>query len=176
MSKRMIEPKKLIELITIFITLITAIIGLYTSLKNKELIDIQKKRVDSLFQISTEAALRLSIDSPFHGEAIKTNLYKQMYGTLSGRLPDDYSLWVFAKDDNAFFLQRPPISYSPINKRWSQSNIKLDHFGQWELHICIANKKATEWAREKLARNIETGSSSLPDGFESIGYRVINRE
>lgn len=168
--------KKLIELIAIFLTLVTAVIGLYTALKNKEQILIQKERVDSLFQISTEVALRLNIDSPLHGEAIKTNLYKQMYGTLSGRLPGDYSLWIFAKDENAFFLQSPPISYSPINERWSQSNIKLHHFGQWELHVCIANKRATKWAIEKLARNIETGVSSLPDGFESIGYRIINRE
>ena len=168
--------KKIIELVVIVLTLITALIGLYTALRNREQIKIQKERVDNLYQISKETALRLSIDSPLHGEAIKTSLYKQMYGTLSGRLPKDYSLWIFAKDENEFYLQSPPISYTAINESWSQSNIKLDHFGQWELHVCLANKMATNWAKERIARNIVKGVPSIPDGFESIGYRIVNRE
>ncbi len=168
--------KKLIEIIAISLTLITAVIGLYTALKNKEQILIQTERVDNLYQTSKEAALRLSINSPLNGEAIKTNIYRQMYGTLSGRLPEAYSLWIFAKDEKSFFLQSPQISYFPINKKWSQSNIKLPHLGQWDLHVCMANKMASTWARDKLARNNEKGVSSLPIGFESIGYRIINRE
>lgn len=161
------STRQIIELVTAVIAFAAAIISLVVGITNTS--QIQKL-------MDANVSAKLAIMSPSNGEAIKTSVFTKAFGTFGDTLPQGYTLWIFAKNATSYFLQSPQVSFHPINKQWSQSNILLNEYGTWELHFCMANESATQWANERLARNIETSVPVLPDGFVSIGKIIVNRE
>lgn len=168
--------KDVLALIGACVALAASILSLYTAYVNHTELAHQKKQVEFLMEAAMHVALSLTIEKPSGGESIKTDSYNQMQGTLSGAVPDGYSLWVVTKDDKLFYLQHTPVSYTPLMNHWSQTNVHLPTTGRWELHVCLADRTATAWANERIARGDTSGTKSLPNGMVTVRYVFVDRE
>jgi hypothetical protein len=168
--------KELLALIGACIALLASILSLYTAYLNRTELEYQKKKLDLLADVASHVALSLTIEKPSGGDSIKTDRYNQMHGSMSGNLPEGYSLWVVAKDEKLFYLQHTPISYAKLMSHWSHTDINLPATGRWELHVCLADKAATSWANERVARGDKSGFKILPKGMITIKYVFVDRD
>jgi hypothetical protein len=164
------KPISIIGLITAILGLITAILILYQSFQNTKTLsniteDIKK---DKLWK-------SLTINAPYNNDTIRESSF-EMYGSLISPIPVDSKLFVFARKEGNFFLIAPPVNYISSLNTWSQQNIQLGITGQWELHVCLADKKGTEILEKKIATNDLSGISQLPDGVEIIKFIKIIKE
>lgn len=121
-------------------------------------------------------AFRLTIDSPKEGDTIVGDSYNDMRGTFEGDIQKGYGLWVLARDQYNFFLMYPPTHVIRKMGQWSQTNIRLSTSGQWELHVCLADEKASKWFQDKAGRNDWSGFPALPDGAETVQYVAVQKQ
>ncbi len=117
-----------------------------------------------------------TIDAPRGGEIIKESPYNDMHGKFEKEIPSAYSLWVVARDQYNYFLMYPPTQVNHITKEWSQTNIRLDTLGRWELLLCVADKEASSWLEGQAKQGNWTGFPSLPKGMNPIQSVTVERQ
>jgi len=134
------------------------------------------KAVDEAKNSASKAFSNFTIDVPKEGGTITETAYNDMSGTFVGGIPDGYKLWVVARDQYNYFLTYPPTQVVPAMGKWSQTNVRLSTPGRWELHVCLANKKASEWFQKRVDGNDWSGFPSLPEGAETVRYVTVTRK
>lgn len=122
----------------------------------------------------TPTTLTVTIESPKQGETIKEPAF-DMRGKYVGEIPNGYKLWVLIKDQYNYFMAYPPPSVAIPTKSWSQRNVRLGSLGSWELHVCLANKAASQWLEDRAKKGIWAGFPSLPEGIKTVKYIKVNR-
>lgn len=167
---------QVLGLLTAIIALVAAIISLKTTQKNRARIEKHETKIETLKREVNRVALGLTIDAPRRDEIITGEVYNDMEGTFSGDIPNGYKLWVLAHDQYNYFLMHPPTQFIRTMGKWSQPNIRLVTPGNWELHVCLANDKASKWCQKRVDRNDWSGFSKLPKGMESIRYTIVNKQ
>lgn len=143
--------------------------------QEKELAEHQKA-LDALKINTTKVFRSLTIEVPNKDAKISDAVYDKMRGTFTGEIPEDYHLWVLAKDSFNFFLVSPQTQFTRTMHQWSQTNIRLNTPGQWELHVCLANKKACDWFQNRVNTNDFSGFAKLPDGAETVNIVVVEKK
>jgi hypothetical protein len=144
--------------------------------KNKKKIEIRfllQRDEDSLVAssdwngpITITPSLTVTIELPEQEETIG-RAYDKMRGTYKGEIPDGYKLWVLAQDAHNYFLMYPPPSINTSTKSWSQRSV-LTSPGRWEIHVCLANRAASQLLENKAKSGDFSGFPSLPDGMEIV--------
>jgi hypothetical protein len=177
------NSRKIINLIAVIISLIasvlaltTAIISLNLARLNAKEVELQKNEIKDLKKVVAAAALSLTIEAPREGEVISTDVYNDMHGVFEGDIPEGYQLWVLARDQYNYFLIFPPTQFTRTMQKWSQTSVRLATPGRWELHVCLADQKASEFLRDKAEGNDWSGFSTLPKGMETISYVIVKRK
>jgi len=184
------NARVVIALIAAIIGLVAALIGLWVALRNSAALvrqashiaiqrqDIaeQAKALRDLREAAAAAFLSLTIDEPAEGRVIASGVYSEMHGTFAGDIPETYKLWVVARDQYNYFLMYPPTQVTRTMHRWSQTAVQLKAPGRWELHVCLADEKASKWFQEKADRNDWSGFASLPEGAETVRYVTVEKK
>jgi len=124
----------------------------------------------SVKQIAANLALTLTIEEPERNSVIRTQVYNDMHGKYGEELPLGHKLWVMARDPYNYFLVYPPTEVIPSIGEWRQTGIRLSTHGEWWLHICVANEKASKLLRERGKQGDWSGFSELPHGMETVRF------
>ncbi|MBM4148324.1 MAG: hypothetical protein FJ224_04705 [Lentisphaerae bacterium] len=166
---------EVVALVASLAGLLTAIISLVVGRRNKEAITRQAVDISALQQAAASVAAVFTINTPRNGDNIEVPVYDEMWGTFKGTIPQGYRLWVLAKESSNFFLMHPPTQVTNTMKRWNQTNVRLATPGRWELHVCIADRDASDWLEARARQNNWSGFPTLPAGAETVEYVVVNR-
>ena len=134
-----------ISLSVSLIALVGASIGRRQARTNATELKTQRAEIEKLHGVASRVAPTFTIDTPREGEMIRTRVYNDMHGTYEGDIPPGYTLRVLARDPHNYFLMYPPMQVMRTMRRWSQTNIRLATPGRWELHVAMANEKASQW-------------------------------
>lgn len=138
-------------------------------------IDVAKTTNDEKL-LKTIYALNFTISAPSDKQTIKSNVYSEMHGTYEGDIPNNYTLWVLARDSHNFYLMYPPVAVLHKKKSWDQKYIRLDTKGLWTLYICLANVQASGWLLERTVNNNWSGFRSIPEGIKIIESVTVERQ
>jgi len=138
-------------------------------------IEAQAKALRELKGTAIATFGNLTIDEPAEGSSIGADV-PGMHGTFTGDIPETYKLWIVVRDQYNYFLMYPPAEVTPAMGKWSQTNVRLGTPGRWELHVCLADKTASEWFQKKADSNDWSGFATLPKGAETVRYVTVNRK
>lgn len=155
--------------------LIAAIISLKQSRENASSLTRHKIDIQKLESEVNRVALGLTIDIPCQGDIISGDAYNDMKGKFTGDIPPGYRLWVLARDQFNYFLMYPPTQSIATQGLWSQTNVRLATPGRWELHVCLADEKASRSFEDKAKRNDWAGFSNLPEGVAVVRQIVVEK-
>jgi len=177
-SSRIERTTSIVALVTAVVALAGAVTGTVRNAQeirsSQKEIRLQGKQIQALKSASSIVAF-LSIESPEEGETISGNVYDAMHGSLDRDIPYGYTLWVLAKDRYNYFLMYPPTQFARTMGKWSQTNVRLNTPGRWELHVCLADKKASAALQSKADRNDLAGFPTLPPGMETVHYVTVQK-
>lgn len=89
--------------------------------------------------------VNIYITTPQAGSTIYESPYENLNGTFTGTIPQGVTLWVLAKDPFNYYLMYPESQIIRKQGTWSQSNVRFNTEGSWEIYVCLANASAARW-------------------------------
>jgi hypothetical protein len=174
-GKSVETAKGWVSFVAAIVALMTALVNLYMTIQQEEeiqsqqeMIQAQQKQLDDLARI---LSLDVSIDRPGDGETLPS-VYDAMEGSISSSVPPDHELRVVARDRHNYFLVHPPPQVAHTARTWSQTDVRLNSPGDWQLALCLANEHASAWLDERARRNDWSGFPQLPEGM--VILRSVN--
>lgn len=166
---------QILGLVTGLVALVTAALGMRKAVFAVKELERQQNEIAALRRTTSEVALSFEIISPKENAKIKTGIYNDMEGFYAGEIPEGHKLWVIAKDPYHYFLMHPPTQVTPTMKRWSQQNIRLATNGKWQLHVVLANKRGSDWFKDRAKHEDWSGFPELPEGAATVRYVAVQR-
>lgn len=182
-AKPILSAKEKIVLLTVTISLCTAGLNFCSNIRQTTAIqrqdaaiDLQRSEIEELRRTAfLSAAFMLSrsmeIVQPAENQALPP-VYDEMHGSCTTAVPSPYTLWVLGKDRYNYFLMYPPPQVDPVAGRWTQTNVRLNTPGNWQLAIYLADGEASAWLRRRGETGDWSGFAELPG--EMVRLRTVN--
>lgn len=123
---------------------------------------------------SAASSIGIVLERPLQGEKINVSPYADARGSLTGSLPEGFSLMMILQEKSNLYAQYPPLK--PSGGRWIFENAHLASPGPWKFNVVLCDAHSAEWLSDRATAGQWGALPGLSSGMRILASIDVVRD